>query len=484
MQLLPKLLTTNDKREGAAPATEWLQSNRRFSCVRLWALSLRACRWEVSVHELMFCSTHSGSDRWNELKKHYCWVRSGEKLQLSSPQAAKDWYQFVSDLHGGREAAKIKTCCSWLTNTVMFSTTNSTNRRLQFWMAAHVLAWGSGITSFELCRIQSCVLVFPVGFAVHLRLFLCERRLFLSFRVCFCRVRAQPFHLYPAGQIEWKQDSPQGEPRLAQPVVLKGHSGGLERATRPLLAAVEEMEIASVALIVCVRERMWCWFSRAFLSVCFSSFGSLWRKKMLKCKEPDYLRFVLSTRKLRVMKICRSVFDRLSCVVFQVPIIPVVFSSYSNFYLRKEKQFKSGNGAWLSSIFPHFLSSCVFCVQKAAWCSARLLTAKFFWLRRDHQIEDPSKDRDKGNDVRGYIIPLWKVLQPDALCLLEHLWLRNPEQRAAEALNIYHAPASFSPLSLSETRSSPRPPRSPQVVPSPGQETTWHRSLVMKSLLV
>ncbi|KAJ8286892.1 hypothetical protein GJAV_G00044580 [Gymnothorax javanicus] len=26
----------------------------------------------------------------------------------------------------------------------------------------------------------------------------------------------------------------------------------------------------------------------------------------------------------------------------QAPIIPVVFSSYSNFYLRKEKQFKSG----------------------------------------------------------------------------------------------------------------------------------------------
>lgn len=32
-----------------------------------------------------------------------------------------------------------------------------------------------------------------------------------------------------------------------------------------------------------------------------------------------------------------------SCLVFQVPIIPIVFSSYSNFYLRKEKQFKSGN---------------------------------------------------------------------------------------------------------------------------------------------
>lgn len=30
-------------------------------------------------------------------------------------------------------------------------------------------------------------------------------------------------------------------------------------------------------------------------------------------------------------------------LVLQAPIIPVVFSSYSNFYLRKEKQFKSGD---------------------------------------------------------------------------------------------------------------------------------------------
>lgn len=35
----------------------------------------------------------------------------------------------------------------------------------------------------------------------------------------------QPFHSYPAGQIEWKQDSPQGEPRLAQSAPPKGHSG-------------------------------------------------------------------------------------------------------------------------------------------------------------------------------------------------------------------------------------------------------------------
>ncbi|XP_036972536.1 1-acyl-sn-glycerol-3-phosphate acyltransferase beta isoform X2 [Acanthopagrus latus] len=63
----------------------------------------------------------------------------------------------------------------------------------------------------------------------------------------------------------------------------------------------------------------------------------------------------------------------------QVPIIPVVFSSYSNFYLRKEKQFKSGN--W-SLDFPHFcnLQTVLFsslCLQEAARCFCKLLTMKF-----------------------------------------------------------------------------------------------------------
>lgn len=41
------------------------------------------------------------------------------------------------------------------------------------------------------------------------------------------------------------------------------------------------------------------------------------------------------------LSFCLSDF-RYFPLVFQAPIIPVVFSSYSNFYLRKEKQFKSG----------------------------------------------------------------------------------------------------------------------------------------------
>ena len=72
-------------------------------------------------------------------------------------------------------------------------------------------------------------------------------------------------------------------------------------------------------------------------------------------------------------------FDLSRLFVFQVPIIPVVFSSYSNFYLRKEKQFKSGN--W-SLDFPHFcnLQTVLFsslCLQEAARCFCKLLTMKF-----------------------------------------------------------------------------------------------------------
>lgn len=127
-------------------------------------------------------------------------------------------------------------------------------------------------------------------------------------------------------------------------------------------------------------------------------------------------------------------FDPL-LVFHQVPIIPVVFSSYSNFYLQKEKQFKSGNYSlsfnWVFTVGKLCIHVCLFISLFGSTC-------------RDHQIEDPSKDRDKRDDARWRVIPLWQVFQSDALCLPGHL--RNSEQRAAEALNIYHTPASAFPL--------------------------------------
>ena len=40
---------------------------------------------------------------------------------------------------------------------------------------------------------------------------------------------------------------------------------------------------------------------------------------------------------------CLVVVVLKACPLPQAPIIPIVFSSYSNFYLRKEKQFNSGD---------------------------------------------------------------------------------------------------------------------------------------------
>lgn len=176
-------------------------------------------------------------------------------------------------------------------------------------------------------------------------------------------------------------------------------------------------------------------------------------------------------------------------LVFQVPIIPVVFSSYSNFYLRKEKQFKSGNCPFFSfssNNCPFFLWNVTNPHVYANGCLMLFETfdSGVLCLHRNHQIEDTSKDWDKGDVIGWCVIPLWKILQRDALCLPGHVWLRNPEQRALEALNIYHTRTCLSPMPLSETHSSTRPPRCHQVVLLPGQETTWRISLVMKSLLV
>lgn len=104
--------------------------------------------------------------------------------------------------------------------------------------------WSGGVTPFEIWWIES-LLLFPDAF-----FFLTLETVSISAFASAALV--QPFHSYPAGQIEWKQDSPQGETRLAQSVLLKGHSGPRESATRPLLAGVEEMENACHAEFVCV----------------------------------------------------------------------------------------------------------------------------------------------------------------------------------------------------------------------------------------
>lgn len=313
-----------------------------------------------------------------------------------------------------------------------------------------------------MCWIQS-VSSFPDGF--FLLLFYTLETVSLS---AFASAElGQPFHSYPAGQIEWKQDSPQGEPRLAQSAPLKGHSGPWDRATRPLLAGVEEMENACVMLSLCVFEEMCCWFNQAF-----RPFFDWFRKHFL----------------LGLLFCLFSYF----CLRFFV----FFFSSRYPSYLSFSPPTATSTYGKKSSSNQVTVLNFLICVgsndnniKTTAWCSPRLLTLKFFGVFcpcRNHQIEDPSKDWDKGDDFRRCGIPVWQILWPDARCLPGHLWLHNPEQRARKALNIDLPPALcfFSPMS--EIHPSPRPPHSPpQVVPPPsGNNVTqvflW-RKLFMSS---
>ncbi len=122
-------------RADAAPNAEWLQSNWQLSCVRLWTLSLHACRWEVSVLELLFRSAHSGSGRWIELKK--------KKNNKKKPLLNEIWRETAFLFTPGKNVCvcvckpvfcylllkinisliqictKMKPCCSLLANTLL-----------------------------------------------------------------------------------------------------------------------------------------------------------------------------------------------------------------------------------------------------------------------------------------------------------------------------------------------------------------------------
>lgn len=80
------------------------------------------------------------------------------------------------------------------------------------------------------CRL--CLTFFPPLVSLHTR--------DTNVSVCLCWVIVQPLHLYFVSLIERKRDSPQGEPRLAQPVLWRA-TQGLKRATQTLLVAVEMM---------------------------------------------------------------------------------------------------------------------------------------------------------------------------------------------------------------------------------------------------
>lgn len=119
-----------------------------------------------------------------------------------------------------------------------------------------------------ICGLENtvCVLVFPCWLCFTLETI-------PSLCVCFC---TQP------ARLSGSRTAPRGSHIWHSQSCWRATRGGLERATRPLLAAVEEMEIASVVLILCVWERG-REFSQAFLSL-FLIFWLSKEKEMVKCK--------------------------------------------------------------------------------------------------------------------------------------------------------------------------------------------------------
>lgn len=91
-----------------------------------------------------------------------------------------------------------------------------------------------------------------------------------SLSICTQSARLSGSRTAPRGSHVW----------LSQSCWRATRGGPRESNSASISSSGGDGDCYRVVLIVCVRERMLCWFSQAFLSVCFSSFGSFKRKKM------------------------------------------------------------------------------------------------------------------------------------------------------------------------------------------------------------
>lgn len=100
-----------------------------------------------------------------------------------------------------------------------------------------------------------------------------------------------------------------------------------------------------------------------------------------------------------------------------------------------------------------------------------------FFLHRSHQVEDPSKDWDKGTDLRWRVLSVWPIAQPDAYRFPGNLRLGSQEQRAPKALKY----RPIQPLVFSFSNPCRRPPSPSDLsafswkAPWPDRETRWGR---------
>lgn len=180
-----------------------------------------------------------------------------------------------------------------------------------------------------MCWIQS-VSPFPDGFFSSSFLHTWD-----CFSICirFCWVR--PAFSFVPGRPDWVETGqPPGGAAFGSVSPAEGPLGALRQSNSASISrSGGDGECLCHPEFVCVFEEMCCWFNQAFWP-----FFDWFRKHFLLG-----LLFCL----LSYFCLCFLFF----VFFFQVPIIPVVFSSYSNFYLRKEKQFKSGNCPQLFKLF-------------------------------------------------------------------------------------------------------------------------------------
>lgn len=164
-------------------------------------------------------------------------------------------------------------------------------------------------------------------------------------------------------RLSGSRTAPRGSHFWLSTVLLKGHLGPLESSSASISSSGGDGDCSCRADCVCERERerecdvcsvRHCCLFVSHLLVCW------WGRKRSKVKFRHQITLHLCFWYENQEAIFDNIlyFPRFTAsslvfffVFFQAPIIPVVFSSYSNFYLRKQKQFKSGNSTWLSSFF-------------------------------------------------------------------------------------------------------------------------------------
>lgn len=198
-----------------------------------WAVSLHTCRWEVSVFELMLCSTNSGSDRWNQLKRKRCWMARNRNL-VRPGQRKTVCLLLKINIGLIQICRKIKPFCSLLANTfsigallalqLLICYTNSVCMLLDLYVCVGV-RWR---TNFW--RVQ-CVFWFSLLASLHTWDYSCVSVDYFYLSLCFASAELQR-SLFPfctrAARLSGSRTAPRGSHVWLSRSCWRGHSGPRE----------------------------------------------------------------------------------------------------------------------------------------------------------------------------------------------------------------------------------------------------------------